>query len=116
MKNAVVFILLILSQGLFAQGKYRRSNGDLLSGTWKCVRCADSTVQSIAFQDTNYRETRLTPEGIKVVNCPYRIKGNKVFVKCEGDKNWKYKIVLLDYNTLALKRWKNGLQEFKKTR
>jgi hypothetical protein len=115
----IFVFLLMLSQLSFAQKTKdvsRRSNGDLLSGTWKCVRCKDTAVQTISFVDTIYTSTSLTPEGLKIVTCPYMLKGRKVFIKCEGEKQWHYKITLMDYNTLELKQWKKGNEEFIKTK
>jgi hypothetical protein len=113
----ILFFLLLTSQCVFAQkGTSKRSNGDLLNGTWKCVKCKDTTIQNIIFQDTVYSYTTLSPGGLKTTKCTYRIKGHKIFINCDGQKKWKYKIVLIDYNTLELKQWKRGYEEFKKTR
>jgi hypothetical protein len=115
----IVFFLLLFSQVVFAQrpkSVSRRSNGDLLSGTWKCIRCKDTTLQNISFVDTLYSNTTVTPDGLKTVTCPYRLKGKKVFIKCEGEKEWHYTITLIDYDTMELRQWRKGNEEFKKTR
>ncbi|MCW3102857.1 MAG: hypothetical protein JWO09_1297 [Bacteroidetes bacterium] len=114
----IVVVFLLLSQFAFAQKRVesRRSNGDLLSGTWKCVRCKDTTMQTISFVDTLYTSTSITPEGVKTESCPYKLKGRKIFIKCEEKKQWHYTITLIDYNTLELKQWKKGNEEFIKTK
>jgi hypothetical protein len=112
----LLFLLIFLSQTLFAQNHLsKRSNGDLLNGTWKCVRCSDTTLQSITFEDTLFRYTVLSPEGLKTTVCPYKLKRNKIFIQCEDKKEWHYRIDLLDYNSLELTQFKKGNEQFKKT-
>lgn len=114
MKKTLFF--LILSVRLFAQDNLsKRSNGDLLNGTWKCIRCADTTMQSISFEDTVFRWTVLSPEGLRSTKCPYTLKRNKIYIKCEEGKRWHYKIALIDYNSLELRQWRKGNEKFKKT-
>jgi hypothetical protein len=112
-----LLFFLLFAQLTFAQkGTSRRSNGDLLSGTWKCVKCADTTVQSILFEDTTCSFTRLTPTGLKTFSCPYKLKRERVYIKDENGNRKKYKIVLLDYNSLELRSWKKGTEQYRKTR
>lgn len=114
--KTVFFVLIFSGQLLIAQDNLsKRSNGDLLNGTWKCVRCTDTTVQSIAFEDTVFRYTVLSPEGLHTTECPYKLKRNKIYIKCKEGKSWHYKIALIDYNSLELKQWKKGNEKFKKT-
>lgn len=112
--KCLLFFLLLSSQFIFAQKGSKRSDGDLLNGTWKCVKCRDTTIQSIAFEDTIYRCTNLSPEGLKITTCPYTLKNHKIFIRCD-DRRWKYRISLIDHNSLELKQWKKGTLEFRKT-
>jgi hypothetical protein len=116
MKRLLVFLLVLNQLALFAQRGSKRSNGDLLTGTWRCIKCKDSTVTTIAFMDTLYRSTSITPEGIKITEGAYKIKGNKVFIKGDDGKKWHHKIVLIDQVSLELKNWKRGNEKFRKTR
>jgi hypothetical protein len=111
-----LFFLLILSNCAFAQKGYKRSDGDLLTGTWKCVKCKDTTTQTISFYDTIYTVTKITTEGLKTDSCAFKVKKNKIFVRCEDDEKWKYKVALIDHSLLELRNRKRGNEEFKKTK
>jgi hypothetical protein len=116
MKRLLLFLLVMNQCLLFAQTGSKRSNGDLLTGTWRCVKCKDSTLTTIAFLDKTYRCTAITPEGLKVTECKYKIKGSKIFIQAEDGKKWRHKIVLIDQTSLELKNWKRGNETFRKTR
>lgn len=116
MKRLLLFLLVMSQCMLFAQTGSRRSNGDLLTGTWRCIKCKDSTITTIAFIDMIYRATAITPEGLKVTEASYKIKGNKIFIKGDDGKKWRHKIVLIDQTSLELKNWKRGNEKFRKTR
>ncbi|MDF2436828.1 MAG: hypothetical protein K0Q95_1204 [Bacteroidota bacterium] len=102
---------------MFAQKPiYKRSDGDLLTGTWKCSRCKDTTVQTINFRDTVFTRTRISEEGIQSDTCAYRVRRNKLFIECDkGKKTTRYRIVLIDIHNLELKQWNQKSEEFKKS-
>ncbi|HEX8514759.1 MAG TPA: hypothetical protein VF868_01080 [Bacteroidia bacterium] len=116
MKRFLLLLLLVPQLASAQKGTYKRSNGDLLSGTWKCVKCKDTTTQTVSFVDTVYSCTQITEEGLKTTKGAYKIKGNKVFIDLEDGKHLKYKIGLIDYNSLELRNRKRGNEEFRKTK
>lgn len=118
MNKLAAFFLLIAYTTFAQKGIYRRSDGDLLTGTWLCVKCKDTTVQAINFKDTVFTRTRVSSEGIQTDTCSYKVKKNKVFIKCdEGEEasRTRYRIVLIDINSLELKQWNKKSEKFKKS-
>jgi hypothetical protein len=116
----IIFFVFLALVSLSLSGQkplYKRSDGDLLTGTWKCLKCKDTTVQTINFRDTVFTRTRLAPEGgIVSDTCAYRVKKNKLYIECDKEKKrTRYRIVLIDIQNLELKQWNQKSEEYKKS-